>query len=413
MGDPLRVGLFGRLGSGNTGNDGTLEAMLAFLRREYPSARLAALCTGPSVVSERYRIPARQLHHVAEWRRPTIWKPLAWMVGALFVAIGLFMDTVGTAAWVSRQDVVIVPGMGTLEGDLAERPWEMPWSLFVLVLAGRMFGTKVALAGIGVSFVPGRLNRFLLMRTARSADYCSVRDAYSASELRRMGKRTETPVCVDLAFSLPGASEQPPQPGLVGVGVMDYGGRSRNHTRVDTTRAGYISTMAAFVRWLLDEGHRVRLLAGDADDDHIASEIISLVRCDHPGLARSDLQFEPVRTLGDVITQVSTVDVAVVTRYHNVVAALRASTPVVAIGYGKKHASLMESAELSGMTVDITELEHGLLVEHFVAMWRDRARIRTHLADRQDAREALIRGQLAALSRSLLGPVATEPEGAR
>lgn len=53
-----RVGLFGLLGSGNLGNDRSLEAVLAFRRTNYPDAILGCLCAGPEQVTARYGIPA-------------------------------------------------------------------------------------------------------------------------------------------------------------------------------------------------------------------------------------------------------------------------------------------------------------------------------------------------------------------
>ena len=56
-----RVGLFGLLGQGNLGNDGSLEAVLAYLRKAHPDVILDALCSGPTLVSERYAMPATRL----------------------------------------------------------------------------------------------------------------------------------------------------------------------------------------------------------------------------------------------------------------------------------------------------------------------------------------------------------------
>lgn len=61
----VRVGLCGVLGSGNLGNDGSLEALLGYLRAEHPEAAVDALCGGPEVVTARYGIPATRLH----WNR--------------------------------------------------------------------------------------------------------------------------------------------------------------------------------------------------------------------------------------------------------------------------------------------------------------------------------------------------------
>ncbi len=58
----MKVGLFGLLGAGNMGNDGSLEVVLAYLRDHHPDAEVSALCSGPEVVAERYGIPSTPLY---------------------------------------------------------------------------------------------------------------------------------------------------------------------------------------------------------------------------------------------------------------------------------------------------------------------------------------------------------------
>src|SRR3954463_16694995 len=104
---PVRVGVFGLLGSGNLGNDGSLQAVLGYLRAEHPEAAVDALCGGPEAVTARYGIPATRLPWVRrEYRN-------AARAGAIAgKGLGKFVDVFRTAAWVRRHDVVIVPGMG-------------------------------------------------------------------------------------------------------------------------------------------------------------------------------------------------------------------------------------------------------------------------------------------------------------
>ena len=52
-----RIGLVGWFGSGNIGNDGTLEALLGHLRTAYPQAAVDVLTNAPDVVTERYGRP--------------------------------------------------------------------------------------------------------------------------------------------------------------------------------------------------------------------------------------------------------------------------------------------------------------------------------------------------------------------
>ena len=65
-----RIGLFGNLGSGNIGNDASMEAVLNYLTVNHPEAVLDAMCAGPESVQERYGIPAIPLfwHHKYQHR---------------------------------------------------------------------------------------------------------------------------------------------------------------------------------------------------------------------------------------------------------------------------------------------------------------------------------------------------------
>ena len=50
------MGLFGLLGSGNIGNDASMEAVLGYLRSYHPDAVLDAMCMGPEQVRASYGI---------------------------------------------------------------------------------------------------------------------------------------------------------------------------------------------------------------------------------------------------------------------------------------------------------------------------------------------------------------------
>ena len=49
------VGLFGHLGACNIGNDASMEAVLRYLRTNYPDAIIDAMCPGPERVKEPVR----------------------------------------------------------------------------------------------------------------------------------------------------------------------------------------------------------------------------------------------------------------------------------------------------------------------------------------------------------------------
>lgn len=274
-GTPARVGVFGLLGSGNLGNDGSLEAVLGYLRAEHPEAVVDALCGGPEVVTARYGIPATRLHwYRGEYRT-------ASRAGAIAgKALGKLVDAFRTAAWIHRHEVVIVPGMGVLEATLPLRPWGFPYALFLLCASGRLFGTRVALVGVGAAAIGNRPTRTLVRWSARLAAYRSYRDTLSRDAMRAMGVDTaRDEVYPDLAFALPAPPSSAPSgpPGLVCVGVMDFHGGDDDRARAEEIHRRYLDGTTRFVRALVEDGRPVQLLTGDECDAPVVAAIIDAV----------------------------------------------------------------------------------------------------------------------------------------
>ncbi|MFD4510255.1 polysaccharide pyruvyl transferase family protein, partial [Streptomyces sp. NPDC058457] len=263
-GKPVRVGVFGLLGSGNLGNDGSLQAVLGYLRAEHPEAVVDALCGGPEAVTARFGIPATRLH----WNRAE-YRTASRAAAIAAKGLGKLVDVFRTAAWVRRHDVVIVPGMGVLEATLPLRPWGFPYSLFLLCASGRLLGTRVALVSVGAAEIRNRPTRALVRWSGRLAAYRSYRDAQSRDAMRAMGvDTTRDEVYPDLAFSLPTPPASTPSgsPGPVCLGVMDFHGGNDDRARADEIYRRYLDGTIRFVRVLVEEGRPVRLLTGDDCD---------------------------------------------------------------------------------------------------------------------------------------------------
>ena len=64
----VRVGLFGLLGSGNIGNDASMESVLHYLRTERPDTYVDAMCPGPAQLASAYGIEATPLWSYQQWR---------------------------------------------------------------------------------------------------------------------------------------------------------------------------------------------------------------------------------------------------------------------------------------------------------------------------------------------------------
>ncbi|GAA4052346.1 polysaccharide pyruvyl transferase family protein [Streptomyces shaanxiensis] len=392
MRTPVRVGVFGLLGSGNLGNDGSLEAVLGYLRAEHPEAAVDALCGGPEVVTARYGIPATRLHwYRGEYRT-------ASRAGAIAgKGLGKLVDVVRTAAWVRRHDVVIVPGMGVLEATLPLRPWGFPYSLFLLCATGRLFGTRVALVGVGAAPIGNRPTRALVRWSARLATYRSYRDVQSRDAIREMGVDTaRDEVYPDLAFALPtprgGAHSGPPGP--VCVGVMDFHGGNDDRARAEEIHRRYLDGTTRFVRALVEDGRPVRLLTGDECDAPVVAAILDAV--DSPLVTAAE-----AASLADLMKETAAADAVVATRYHNLICALKVGTPTLALSYAAKSDALMDRMGLSAYRHPAREVDADRLLEQFRALEKRSAELRRTLAERNMVAARQLEDQFTALTAAL------------
>ncbi|MFD0499713.1 MULTISPECIES: polysaccharide pyruvyl transferase family protein [Streptomyces violaceusniger group] len=387
-----RVGVFGLLGSGNLGNDGSLEAVLGYLRAEHPEAVVDALCGGPEAVTARFGIPATRLHwYRGEYRT-------ASRAGSIAAkGLGKLVDVFRTAAWVRRHDVVIVPGMGVLEATLPLRPWGFPYSLFLLCASGRLLRTRVALVSVGAAEIGNRPTRALVRWSARLAAYRSYRDTQSRDAMRAMGvDTTRDEVYPDLAFSLPAPQASTPTgtPGPVCLGVMDFHGGNDDRARAEEIYRRYLDGTIRFVRTLVEEGRPVRLLTGDQCDLSVVAAILDAV--DSPLVTAA----EPA-SLADLMNEMAAADTVVAVRYHNLICALKTGTPVLALCYAAKSGALMDRMGLGAYCHPAREVDADRLLEQFRDLEKHAAKLRQTLTERNRAAARQLAHQFTALTTAL------------
>jgi len=412
-GSAHRVGLFGLLGQGNLGNDGSMEAVLAYLRTAHPDVILDSLCTEPGLVAARYGIPAAQMRWYDAPRRPPSGRPEA--VGRILrIGLGVGIDAVRTAAWVRRHDAVVVPGMGVLETTVPMRPWKTPYWLFLLCASGRVLGTKVALVSVGANVTSHRLTRRLITAAVRLARYRSFRDEVSKDAMQRMGvDTTKDIVYPDVAFALPTPSETTRVEGSVGIGVMDYSGDNDDVGQAAQLRAHYLEQVTQFGRWLLDGGRTVHLFTSDTADEPVVREIAAELRSYRPDLDPSWVIADPAPTLGELLVQIAQVDTVVATRYHNVLYALLLDKPTLALGYAAKHEQLMANTGLPGFCLPCRSLDAAELIDRFTTLESRSAQLSQVIATHNTTKLQLISQQLAEMSAALFPLAAPSRAAAR
>jgi polysaccharide pyruvyl transferase WcaK-like protein len=381
-----RIGLFGLLGTGNLGNDGSLATVLRHVRAAHPDAELHAFCSGPQEIVGRFAIPATRL----SWYRDE-YETAANLRSIIVKGFGKLVDAFRTAAWVRRQDVVIVPGMGVLESALPIRPWGFPYSLALACLSGKLFGTPVLMLSVGATVIENRLTRSVVVQAARAAGYRSFRDEPSRDAMRAMGVDTShDEVYPDLVFGAPGPPARTGT-GIVGIGVMAYSGGDRDRGSADEIRTAYVARVTAFVRHLAAQGRRIRLFTGDRSDEAVAAAIAA-------ELASPLVEIAEVTDLDELMRAMADVDSVVATRYHNVVCALKLAKPTVSIGYATKNDVLMASMGLGEFCQSAKAVDLGRLIEQFTELERRHDELSAILVSRNQRAAERVRHQLDELS---------------
>jgi polysaccharide pyruvyl transferase WcaK-like protein len=399
-----RIGLAGLIGQGNLGNDGSMEAVLAYLRAQYPDAVIDCLCTDPAVVVRRYDIPAAQLRWYDAPRRPAAGMPDAAR-RVIGLGLGIIIDALHTLAWVRRHDAVIVPGMGVLETTVPMRPWKTPYWMFLLCASGRVAGTKVALVSVGANVTGHRLTKRLITSAVRLAHYRSYRDKVSRDAMSEMGVDTSRDVVypdVAYALSMPSQSNQVAR--AVGIGIMDYSGDNDEVEQAGQLRANYIDQVKRFCRWLLDSGRPVRMFTSDTADDPLVQEIAADARAYRPDLGPSWVVAQSAPSLTELLEQMAPAEMVVATRYHNVLYALLMAKPTLALGYATKHEQLMAEAGLPDFCLPCNALDADQMIQRFSELETRSVELTKIITQRKAEKVRLVDHQLAEMSAVLFPP---------
>jgi polysaccharide pyruvyl transferase WcaK-like protein len=400
--------LFGILGSGNIGNDASMESVLQYLRAEHPDAVVDALCSGPERLKAEYGIEAV----------PKMWyqkhdKRVSGVIATSLKVLGKGMDAFRMPAWARRHEVIIVPGMGVLEASLPLKAWGLPYEMFLICAAGRLFGTKVALVSVGADPIGNRAVRWFSTSAARLAFYRSYRDVHSRDAMRQRDVDvTADRVYPDLVYSLPTPDHDAGDPRTVALGVMEYRGSNDDRPQADAIYDSYVANVKRFARWLIDDGRNIRLVIGDTNgpDNRVAQEILADLRAYRPDLEAGRVVAEPVATFADVEQQIAPAGMVVATRYHNVLAGLKLGKPTISLGYSSKHRALMADMGLAEFCQSAKSLDVDLLIKQFIELESRAPQLRPAMAERSLANARQLDRQFSAMS-ALLFP-AREPASA-
>jgi polysaccharide pyruvyl transferase WcaK-like protein len=372
--EPVRIALFGLFGAGNYGNDGSLETAISAIRSRVPDAALVCLCSNPGLVSATHQIPA-----VSYFPPPL--KQRYWQF-ANAISKNSF-DKIRGVLWLWRAlaklDMVIIPGTGILD-DFGERPFGMPFLLFSLGILTRVRRVKLAFLSVGAGPIEHPLSRFFMTWAARSATHISFRDQASKDYMHGVGlHRPDAPVLVDIAFLLAPPSVQSPGAQItLGFGLMTYKGWRCSS---DEAYNAYIEAMTEVCLHFLTNDVRICLIRGDVHDDEAVTDLMRKVEAARPDLVHR-LVRESAADLHEVMDVFARTDIAVVTRFHNLVCALTVCRPTYAFGYSDKYPSLMRRVGLDEFQQSVDDIDTVAAISMIERLISDRARYTSQIAGR-------------------------------
>lgn len=354
----MRITLLGQFGSGNSGNDGSLEAMLLYLRRMRPDADLLCICASPAVVSAKFNIRSMGVGGpplTNAWMRQ-----LDKMLGKVPRRLQLLLSSL---FHFDKADLMIIPGTGILD-DFQEKWFGWPFVVFCWCLVARLRNTRIAFVSIGAGPMKSRLSRWFLRSAAQMASYRSYRDDFSLNYMKMIGVDVSRDHRYpDIAFDLPAPvpHRESPADGImrIGVGVMDYRGWRHNDPEAAQIYKAYIHKLSRLVSWLIGEGHRITLLMGDVTDKVACADLMFLLTDMLSRDEMSQIEISSAATLRDIMQQMAAIDLAVVSRYHGLVCSLKLGKPTISIGYARKFNDLMSDfdQEKFARHIDTFEVE--------------------------------------------------------
>lgn len=353
-----RIGFISWAGAENLGNDGCLKSIISFVRESIPDAELVNISPGSELVQEMFKLPCVEIDWTPRARFYRALNKLALKIPSAVV------NAIVTERTLDKLDYLIFAGTSLVD-DYRTHPIYKPIIYRRWLKTAKRRGVKLLYVSVGADPVRNPLALWLIRPWPRLATYRSYRDEGSRAYLASIGADNDTaPIAPDLAWRLP-TPPDPPRPTngplTIGVGVIAYHGWR-------TVEAGrrvydpYVDKITAFVDWLADEGHNVRLLVGEKSDRRVVAAIKARARCVG---GPHWIEPTPANNLHELMMQIAQTDVVMASRFHNILCALKLARPTLSLGYMSKCAELLDLVGTPGYAQMIEDFDIDLLKSQF------------------------------------------------
>jgi polysaccharide pyruvyl transferase WcaK-like protein len=404
------VALFGMFGVGNLGNECTLQAILASLRRFLPDAQVRCICGRPDETALSYSIPAFAIREIPLTPLDNrILRILRRFVLGAFIDLGRWVKVIQKLA---GTDMLVMTGTGMLS-DVGISPFGLHYDILRWSIAAKLCRCKLLFVSVGVGPIRRPLSNLFVRAALRLADYRSYRDISSKKYVDGMGIAPQRgAVYPDLAFSLPAgrlpdANTHDNRKTVIGIGLITYDtSRTAPREKVETIYRDYITKVATFVHWLTEHNYTVRLLIGDVVyDKRVRQDLRALLEGGGSNYEAEQIIDEPARSVDELLSQLAGTDIVVASRFHNVLLALMLGKPVLAISFHEKVDSLMRAMEMTEFRQDIENVDVIKLVDQLHELEENVESIGCRLKRKSELYRRNLEEQYEYIFKTLLEPL--------
>jgi polysaccharide pyruvyl transferase WcaK-like protein len=288
---------------------------------------------------------------------------------------------------------LVTTGTGML-GD-----YRLKYEIFRWAVIAKLYRCKLLFVSVGASPIRQPLRRWFVKAAPKLADYRSYRDSSSKDYLEaiRLDVKND-PVYPRLAFSLPRAAV-PADCGarrgggevVIGVGLVDYygAGRSANDRKA---YCDYLRCLAGFVAAMRERKYAVRILVGDYVWDRGVRQDLRRVLKER-GVTYEDGKIIDTAafSIDELLLQLSTLDIVVLSRFYNLVLALMLRKPIFAVSYhAEKFQPLMEGVGLSEFCHDIDHIDVDELIGKVIRLQENAPAISVQTARQTESYRAAL-----------------------
>jgi polysaccharide pyruvyl transferase WcaK-like protein len=367
---------YGIFGQQNLGNECTLTTTIYHTKRFFPKASFSTICSDPLEAHDWHGIPGINMDAMSEFSNPVLTHENANILVKLFRRFYIEIRHCWKLYKKLRDcDLLVVAGGGVLHDDTTGI-LGYPFYIFKIAAIARWCRCKSLIICVGAGPVYHPLSKFFIKKALSYASYRSYRDNFSKDYLIKIGSRVHTdPVFPDLVFSipkyiLPAVTHSGDNKKIVGIGLIDYYGQGSNKTKnSEQFYQDFISTMGAFVVWLLKNRYTVQMIIGDIEyDTPVVDDLRIHLNAIHPSLDMKDFIVKGINSNEELLSQLAKIDVVISPRYHNIILAMILNKCVIALSYNEKFEALMELFGLQDFCRPIDELDTLWLIDKFNAI---------------------------------------------